>query len=440
MLKRIRIRGYKSFDDLEARLGPLAVLFGPNASGKSNFLDALQLLSRLAASRTVAEAFDPPHRGAPLESFAFREGGLKGALARERLTLAIEADLSLSDAVVETVNREIREHPEASILAPMDNGGKSSWERDRYLRYRIEVEMTPKSGILRVSDEYLAALNRDGKPAGNRRPFIEVHKGTVFLRGRRRDRSIPYRSVPYGYMPERSRLSLGLSPPHLPHVVAVRRELESWRFFYFEPRERMRDADPIKETTRIGPAGQNLAGFLRTLKTSEPERFQSVERSLPLLIPGVEGIELEPNDRAEVELRLRVNGVPIPARLLSDGTLRMLGLLALSAGPDAPALIGLEEPENGVHPRRIELVAEYLRTRSILRKTQYVVTTHSPIMPNTLPKDSLFPVTKPGRRTRIDPFSDWGPAGRRRDTDPAFDGDDDPLPISERILRGDFGD
>ena len=435
MLKRIRIQGYKSFDDLETRLGPLVVLFGPNASGKSNFLDALQLLSRLATSRTVAEAFDPPHRGAPLESFAFGEDGLKGALARERLTLAIEADISLSDAVVETVNREIRERPEARILAPDYNDGKPAWEHDRVLRYRIEVEMAPRSGSLCVSDEYLAALNRDGKPAGRRRPFIDRRAETILLGGRRSAHSVRYEGKP-----QRPILSLRLYPWLLPHAVAVRRELESWQFHYFEPRERMREADPVKEITRIGPAGQNLAGFLRTLKALEPERFQAVERSLPMLIPGVEGIEVEPNDRAEIELRLRVRGVSIPARLLSDGTLRMLALLALSAGPDAPALIGLEEPENGIHPRRIELVAEYLRTRLILGKTQYIVTTHSPILPNTLPKDSLFPVTKPGRRTRIDPFSDWGPAGRRRDTDPEFDDDDDPLPISERILRGDFGD
>ena len=68
MLKRVHIKGYKSLADVEVALEPLVVLFGPNASGKSNFLDALRLLSRLGASRTLREAFDPPYRGAPLES------------------------------------------------------------------------------------------------------------------------------------------------------------------------------------------------------------------------------------------------------------------------------------------------------------------------------------------------------------------------------------
>ena len=61
MLKRVHVKGYKSLADVEVRLEPLTVLFGPNAAGKSNFLDALQLLSRLGASRTLKDAFDPPY-------------------------------------------------------------------------------------------------------------------------------------------------------------------------------------------------------------------------------------------------------------------------------------------------------------------------------------------------------------------------------------------
>ena len=109
MLKRIHIRGYKSLEDVEVSLSQLVVLFGPNAAGKSNLLDALQLLSKLGTSRTLKEAFDPPYRGKPLESFTIGQKGIKGLLEQERLSFSIEADLSLSDAVVETVNRQILE-------------------------------------------------------------------------------------------------------------------------------------------------------------------------------------------------------------------------------------------------------------------------------------------------------------------------------------------
>ena len=91
MLKRIHIQGYKSLENVEVSLSQLVVLFGPNAAGKSNLLDVLQLLSKLGTSRTVKEAFDPPYRGKPLESFTIGRKGIKGLLQQERLSFSIEA-------------------------------------------------------------------------------------------------------------------------------------------------------------------------------------------------------------------------------------------------------------------------------------------------------------------------------------------------------------
>ena len=129
----------------------------------------------------------------------------------------------------------------------------------------------------------------------------------------------------------------------------------------------------------------------------------------------------------------------LDARVVSEGTLRLLGLLALTGVAQAPALVGFEEPENGVHPRRIEMIAELLKTRERLQENQYIVTTHSPILPNLLPKPSLFVVRRTNGRTGIDGFSTWGPSGRGDDVDDALADDQDGATISERILRGDFG-
>jgi predicted ATPase len=151
-----------------------------------------------------------------------------------------------------------------------------------------------------------------------------------------------------------------------------------------------------------------------------------------------DGIEVEVSDLGEVELRLKESGVDVPARVLSEGTLRMLGLLALTGAKDAPALVGLEEPENGVHPRRIQLIAELLKTRAHLGQTQYIVTTHSPILADLLPNDSLLVVRREKGRTRIDPFSSWGPLARTEAIGRALDERQEQLPVSERILRGDL--
>ena len=144
-----------------------------------------------------------------------------------------------------------------------------------------------------------------------------------------------------------------------------------------------------------------------------PGRFRGVEKALHTLMPNIDGIEVEVSDLGEVELRLKEGGVAIPARVLSEGTLRMLGLLALSGVDQGPALVGFEEPENGVHPRRIELIAELLRTQESLNQIQHIITTHSPILPDLLEDESLFAVRRLNGQTRIDPASlGSGPRGR----------------------------
>ena len=275
MLKRVHIKGYKSLQDVEVELSPLTLLFGPNSAGKSNFLDSLQLLSKMATSQTLGLAFDPPYRGKPLESFTLGERGLRGLMEQERLSFSIEADLHLSDSVVDSVNRQIQEmrHPGGEGRSEAMSSG-SDRVRARNLRYRIEIEMVPRSGLLRVKDEYLAALNSDGIPTGSRRPFLERQGEKIHLR-------LEGQAHPtyYDRYLDRTILSMPHYPPHYPHLVAARRELERWQFFYFEPRERMRAANPIKEVRHIGLMGEELAAYLNTLRTTEPRHFVAVEKA-----------------------------------------------------------------------------------------------------------------------------------------------------------------
>ena len=442
MLKRIHIKGYKSLQDVELDLPPLAVVFGPNAAGKSNFLDALQLLSRLATSRTLRDAFAPPYRGKPLESFSFGRDGLRGLLGRKQLRLSMEADIELSETLVDAVNGEIQQM-RGSWPSPPGGGataGRSALPpvsvRERNLRYRLEVEMAPKSGELRLHDEYLGALTRNARPK-RIRPFLERHDDLILLR-----RDGEQDQVRYGRK-DCSVLSQPHYPPQHPQVLAARREFESWRFHYLEPRERMRSEDPVGEVRRIGPMGEGLAAFLNTLKSSAPKQFQALEKALRALVPNVDGIDVKVNDHGEAEICLKENGSEVSARLLSDGTLRMLGLLALTGAVDVPTLVGFEEPENGVHPGRIDLIASFLNARRMTGQTQFIVTTHSPVLPDLLPNDSLLVAGRQGGHTRIEPFSDWGPDGRREHINEALgnerpDTTQEPLPISRRLLRGDF--
>ena len=434
MLKRIHIKGYKSLADVEVELSPLSLLFGPNAAGKSNFLDALQLLSKIATSRTLKEAFDPPYRGKPLESFAMGENGIRGLLDQDRLSFSIEADLELSESLVRNVNRDIQDMRRPSSDSRVEGGGNTPGRvRERNLRYRVEIEMVPRTGVLRVTDEYLAALNANGQPTKRRLPFFERKDEKIHLRLEGQAHPTDFDR----YL-DHTILSMPHYPPHYPHITAARRELENWLFFYFEPRERMRAPGPVKEVRHIGLMGEELAAHLNTLKAFKPQQFEAIEKAAHLLLPDVDGIEVEVSSLGEVELSLRENNVPIPARVLSEGTLRMLGILALTGADEPPSLVGFEEPENGVHPSRIGLIADFLRTRRDIGATQYIVTSHSPVLPDLLPSDSLFATRRIDRKTDIGPFSTWGPLAQRQDIDRALEGLDSSLTVSERIMRGDF--
>lgn len=115
MLKRIRIQKYKSLVDLELNLEPLTVILGPNASGKSNFLEVLQLLSRITSSQTLEDAFRPPYRGHPLESFTFGDEGIKSLLNMDKVSFSIEVDVELSPTIIESVNKRIQEIKDTPI-------------------------------------------------------------------------------------------------------------------------------------------------------------------------------------------------------------------------------------------------------------------------------------------------------------------------------------
>jgi predicted ATPase len=438
MLKRIKIQGYKSLVDLELNLKPLSVLVGPNASGKSNFLDALQLLSRIATCQTLKDAFEPPYRGYPLESFTFGEEGIKSLMEKESVSFSIEVDVQLSTAVIESVNHRIQEIRETAVkdTQSVDKPVPKQLPpvREENLRYRIEMEMLPKLGILRVADEYLAALTAKGELNQKRKPFLEQIENRLHLRMEGQSHPLYYeRYLDY------SILSRSHYPPHYPHIVAMQHELANWLTFYLEPREQMRLPNPVKAVHDIGSMGEDLAAFLNTLQALNKRQFESVEKSLHTMIPSITGIDVNVNELGEVELDLREDEKRISARILSEGTLRILGLLALIGAEEPPALIGFEEPENGIHPRRIRRIARFLEARMLLEDIQFIVTTHSSLLPDLIPPESLYVCRKVNGNTEIEPFTMMhvGPLWKKSDIAVALE-DEDALSPSERILRGDF--
>lgn len=422
MLTRIRIHGYKSFEDLEVRLGPLAVLFGPNSSGKSNFLDALMLFSRLAYAPNLRDAF-LTHRGFPLESFTFGPHGVRGLREEEQVSFSIEADIKLSKSVVELANE-----------APRSVWGEDAprIKTDR-LRYLVKVVMNPQHGFLSIGDESLVGLTDKGQ-VDQKIGFLIRRENEAFVV--RDERESKDRQLPLD-IDSTVLASQLVYAPACPHIFALRQEFPRWHFFYFEPLIVMRQASAVGEVTSLDVRGGKLAAYLNTLKARQPAQFRALEKALHVLLPAVSKIDVEVNQQGEVDFNLTENGVQIPARLVSEGTLRILGLLAVLASKTPPVLVAFEEPENGINPRRIALVADLLKNRVATGDTQLIVTTHSPILPDLIPDECLHVCRRVQGKTIIEPFSVWGPLARSDSIRGHLNGEDR-RSVYDRILRGDF--
>lgn len=419
MIKRVTIKGYKSFKNLSLDLKPLTVIFGPNASGKSNFLDALYLISRAVTKRNLSEAFEG-HRGLPLESFYYGDKGYEKLLRKSNIGFTFEIDVILSPSIISKVE-EIVKAKRRGIDSPALS--KKIITENR-LRYRLEIEGLPETGYLRVLDERLCAIKPNGDEK-KRSAFLERQGERIHLRMEGQAHPIfNSRGLDHTIISE------SLYEPHYPHITAFRMELANWYTYYLEPRDLMRDDVPLSEIESMGPRGQNLAAFLNTLKHKYPKDFDSLNFSLRRILPTEAAIDIELLKEGRVGLKLSENGVWFSARLISEGTLRVIGLLAAIHPRNPAALIAFEEPENGIHPVRLRLVGEILKNASQQYGKQIIVTTHSPILPDYFDDKDLFVCRKDNKQTMIEPFSNLGPLFKRQTIEHA---------LEDRILRGDFG-
>ncbi len=103
-----------------------------------------------------------------------------------------------------------------------------------------------------------------------------------------------------------------------------------------------------------------------------------MKRNIRSLIPSVEDLNVDLDEkRGTLDIRVRQNQAEFSSRIVSEGTLRVLALCAIAANPWARGLVAFEEPENGVHPRRPELIAELLASLAIDQQRRVSVTIHS---------------------------------------------------------------
>lgn len=341
MITRLHIQNYKALRDVSLDLTPIHVLIGPNDSGKTSVLEAVAALSR-SVDYPLAEAFAGPWDGGMLVWRGESERPVTLSATVEQPALSFEYRLSVR---FPAAGREVRMESE-SVSIPADSPPKEQTHRGAI-----------KSTICRIV-KFNAEATQDERTIAN--SVYDALSGVHYYRWNPRLLALPV-------------------------------------------------APDSKRQYRMDPSGFGLAlclddilGFDRTLFGNLEDRFRRV-------FPQVKSIKLKPEpayrapsnetepvpmlDRADgkgIHFELEGGGALVPAAQVSDGMILVLGYLTVLNLPNPPRILLVEEPENGVHPRRLKEVLEILRElASEQSHSQVVLTTHSPYVVDQFPPEEV---------------------------------------------------
>jgi predicted ATPase len=341
-IEYLRVKNYRALQNLELKnLSPLTVFLGPNGSGKSTVFDVFAFLSE-CFSIGLRKAWDKRGRFKEL-----RTRGTEGV---------IEFEL------------KYREHPGATIIT-----------------YHVAIAEDSRGPF--VAEEWLQW--RRGRQYGKPFKFLDFRNGS----GR----------VVTGDMPDeqdqrieetldsREMLAvntLGQFARH-PRVSALRRFISGWYLSYLTA-DSARGVPEAGPQERLSNTGDNLANVIQYLKEQHEERLNEILGVLAARIPRLQSVDANP--MADGRLLLQIKDAPfdkpVMAKFASDGTLKMLAYLTVLYDPAPPQLVGIEEPENQLHPQLLSELAE--ECRKAAARSQLMVTTHSPFFVNGLRPEEVW--------------------------------------------------
>ena len=348
-IEAIEIDGYRPFAHFQAQPKNLTVIIGANASGKSSLFDFLRFVS-FAASNPLPREIDPRSAGKTL----FHVGG------PERIDFAL---------VVEQGQR-------------------------KPLRYQVEIQGPGPVGNPRVVRERLATT--EPLTSGEKEPFIFLDfqggKGVVRDQVERK-----LKRPEWTVQPNELALRRALDPT-LVTLSRFQGFLSSWRFysgFDVSGSAAIRRPVPTDPNPTLAEDGSNLSAVLFSLMTEQQDAWQELETHLRSAIPGFRSLNVKPRGGSGTVIGFwRELGVKDELVLgdLSDGTLRLLCWATLCLAPSIPPLVCIDEPELGLHPRVLPILAGLLRLAAA--RSQLLVATHSPYLLSQFTLDEIAVMRK----------------------------------------------
>ena len=353
-LHELTIRNYRVLRNVTFEgLQPLNVLLGPNGCGKSTVFDVLSLLGECL---TVGV-------GKALET----RGRLPDLFSRG----------STGPITVELKYRE------SDFQVPQRR-------RPPLITYHIEIgEVGGRPAIRR---EFLRwARGRGRRPLS----FLDITDGVGYVltgklpkdRNERKPVKLDDATVP-------AIAALGQLAEN-PTVAGLRRFIQSWYLSYFSP-DRARGIPEAGAHEHLSRTGENLANVVQYLYDNHREVLDCILERMSQRIPGLETVVAEQTIDGRLVLRFKDGSFedPFLSRFVSDGTLKMFAYLVLLMDPDPPALLCIEEPENGLHPKLLHVLAEELRAHAegafSDKPTQVLVSSHAPYFVDALRPEELW--------------------------------------------------
>lgn len=340
-IESLHVKNYRALNNLELKdITPLTVFLGPNGSGKSTVFDVFAFLSE-CFTNGLRKAWDKRGRFKEL-----RTRGCQGPIE------------------IEIKYREKTDDP--------------------VITYHISIN-EEKSGPV-ISEEWLKwRRGKSGKPF----TFLEYSYGSGYaISGDSPDEKADRISEKLDSPEMLAVNTLGQFAKH-PRVIALRRFIASWYLSYMNAEE-MRGNPEAGPQEQLTMKGDNLPNVIQYLKEQHPKQLEKIMKLLIQKVPRLEKVDAEL--LRDGRLLLQIKDIPfdnpILARFTSDGTLKLLAYLTLLNDPNPPQVIGIEEPENQIHPRLLLDIVEECRKATAV--SQLFVTTHSPHFVNGLKPKELW--------------------------------------------------
>ena len=388
-LKSFRLKNFKAVRDSGVvKFTPLTVLIGDNGSGKSSFVEGLETYDRI-----VTDGLD--------EAMQLWRGF------------------------------------EYAVNPPLEGGLSTKGSTPNCCPIEFELSGLARSpfGERAKKSSFKTAMSINREPSAD---LIYIEKEIVYYKGRRvlqRDSQgvIQYidRQIEFGIRPGNAIISdggiyyyaQGLNEEDKVNDLAGYGIRFDWQFVKLNPWN-MGEPQPIQRTAgpiRLRSDGANIAEFLRYILHVYPEVYEGILEALQYVLPYMEDLKPIVTEALgrQIHLEMTEPDFKVMGWLLSTGTLRVLALLALFRHPEPPPLIVIEELENGLDPRTVQLIVEEIRRVTESGRSQIILTSHSPYLLDLFDLEHIVLVerrdlaptfTRPDECTALDRWKDrFGP-------------------------------